>query len=69
MGDSFGSSLLMVVNYINNVMQMTEQIGDELVTLGNQTVLRAADQVDSGVKILADPGQDTFADLRCCPSQ
>ena len=45
-------SLLMVVNYINNVMQMTEQIGDELVTLGDQTILRAVDQVDSGVKIL-----------------
>ena len=48
----FCLSVLMLVNYINNVMQMTEQIGDELVTLGDQAILRAVDQVDSGVKIL-----------------
>jgi len=44
--------LLMLVNYVNNIMQMEEQIGDELVGLGEQTILRAVDRVDSGVQIL-----------------
>jgi len=45
-------SALMAVNYFNNTKQITEQVGDELAFLGNQTILRAMDQVDAGVQVL-----------------
>ncbi len=45
-------ALLVIVNYINNVSQMKKQIGDEIVTLGEQTLSREFEQVDAGVKIL-----------------
>jgi len=44
--------LLMVVNYVNNIMQMEEQIGEELVTLGGQSIQRAADSVNAGAQVL-----------------
>jgi methyl-accepting chemotaxis protein len=45
-------SALVAVNYLLNVNQTTQQIGDQLVTLGDEVVLRAADQVFSGLKVL-----------------
>ena len=43
---------LLIVNYFINVAQMTTQTGTEMVILGNQAVLRAAEKVEAGVKNL-----------------
>jgi methyl-accepting chemotaxis protein len=45
-------STLMIVAYLNNISQMTEQSGNQLVSLGNQAMMRATDQVSAEVKIL-----------------
>jgi methyl-accepting chemotaxis protein len=43
---------LVAVNYVININQTTQQIGDQLVILGNDVILRAADQVFGGLKVL-----------------
>jgi methyl-accepting chemotaxis protein len=43
---------LMAVNSFNNMAQLSAQVGDELVSLGNQTLLRVSDQVNTGVQVL-----------------
>ena len=43
---------LVVVNYVMNVNQTTQQIGNQLVMLGDDVILRAADQVFGGLKVL-----------------
>jgi methyl-accepting chemotaxis protein len=45
-------STLMIITYVNNISQMAEQTGDHLVTLGDQAMMRAADQVSAEVKLL-----------------
>ncbi|HEX7557029.1 MAG TPA: cache domain-containing protein, partial [Leptolinea sp.] len=45
-------SALVAVNYWMNVNQTTQQIGGQLVMLGDDVVLRAADQVFGGLKVL-----------------
>jgi len=45
-------AVLMVVHYVINVNQITEHVGAQLVTLGDQTVLRTADRVSEAVKVL-----------------
>jgi len=43
---------LVAVNYLLNVNQTTQQVGDQLEILGNEVILRAADQVFSGLNVL-----------------
>lgn len=43
---------LLVVNYFTNVTQSTEEIGSQMTILADQTVLRAAEKVEAGVKSL-----------------
>jgi methyl-accepting chemotaxis protein len=45
-------SALMIFSYINNVNQATEQTGDQLATLGNQVMLRVAEQINVEVEKL-----------------
>ncbi len=45
-------SSVMAVSSVNNMAQLSTQVGDELVSLGNQTILRASDQVSAGVQVL-----------------
>ena len=45
-------SVLLVANYLLNVRQTTTEVGDQLLTLGDQVVLRAADQVFNEVTVL-----------------
>jgi methyl-accepting chemotaxis protein len=47
---SIGS--LVAVNYVMNVNQTTQQIGEQLVMLGGDVIQRAADQVFGGLKVL-----------------
>jgi hypothetical protein len=41
----FTIAALVIVNYITNVKQTTEQVGAQLVTLGDQTIIRAAEKL------------------------
>jgi hypothetical protein len=43
---------LVAVNYLLNVNQTTQRFGDQLEILGNEVILRAADQVFSGLNVL-----------------
>lgn len=43
---------LVIVNYNTNVNQTTEQVGAQLVTLGDQTIIRAAEKVGEETKLL-----------------
>lgn len=43
---------LAIVNYLTNVSQTTKQVGMQLVTLGDQALIRAGDQVEEAVKLL-----------------
>jgi methyl-accepting chemotaxis protein len=43
---------LLTVNYFNNVSQIAKQTGNQLLNLGDQTAIRAVDQVSTGLKVL-----------------
>jgi methyl-accepting chemotaxis protein len=43
---------LVAVNYVMNVNQTNQQVGSQLVMLGDDVILRAADQVFGGLKVL-----------------
>ena len=44
--------VLLAANYYTNISQSTAQIGSQMTILGDQTVLRAAEKVEAGVKNL-----------------
>ncbi len=44
--------VLVAVNYGLNVNQTTQQVGNQLEMLGNEVIVRAADQVFGGLKVL-----------------
>ena len=43
---------LATINYATNASQTTKQVGTQLVTLGDQTIVRAAEKVSEGTKLL-----------------
>ena len=45
-------SVLLAVNYAMNVQQTTQDVGEQLLTIGDQVVLRAADQVFNELTVL-----------------
>jgi methyl-accepting chemotaxis protein len=48
----FSILVLLAANYYTNISQSTAQIGSQMTILGDQTVLRAAEKVEAGVKNL-----------------
>jgi len=48
----FSILVLLAANYYTNISQSTAQIGSQMMILGDQTVLRAAEKVEAGVKNL-----------------
>lgn len=48
----FSIGALVAVNYLLNVNQTTQQVGDQLEMLGDEVILRAADQVFGGLDVL-----------------
>jgi methyl-accepting chemotaxis protein len=51
---------LVVVNYLVDINHTIEQVGIQLVTLGDETILRAAEQVDQEVKLLETLAKSPF---------